>query len=802
MDEEKLHYKMYKAGSKWMFAVITVVTLGIGIGQLGTEAKADTSTTTETTQQLAPAANTQSGAPQATSAAATNVNTTSTTTQTSDAATNDTTANSSTASQAPQEATSAATDTTTATPANAATAEATDQTDSNTTATTAQNSVNAANAATTNKTAVQTKTQVDPESVVNPTTTATVSTVPKGSTDSVTIATADNNGQVTGTRQILDTTEFNGLNYTLTVSNNDQKNSAWENTAFVLPYDVTTDQRYIVLDSSKTSFQDIINALPSGISVGFATVDGQYLPYDSNSSVTLEQVKGLQFTGNLAAGTTFTVSLPFKLNADYPLNSDPQALNALNVGIFAYTQAGGDLGTAVNIPSLYIATPISFDLTNDVKAVMSDGSLAPEAIQTLVHSIDPSQILVKNTVDSNYSNFDFNSNENASNTKIYTNALIAVPVKAVQAALVNSGYAALDDQLGTVDGQSAGMYIFLINDVPGQVTVASAIRTEDQNITGSVDEQFDPLAALDFAPSDATATVNDPNGVLNQLQNGTYVFKKAGDFSVTYSIPYDGSTIAKTVTFHLHSSFTKNTVHATRTISFVNTDGTINSNAPIVQTVSYDIVTDGLTGASVYVPLNGYDAVAVPAEAGYTAEITQVPAASASLTGQNLTYTVLYTKNATPNNGGSTGSSTDNNTTTGGTTNNGGSTNTNTNTSGGTTTDNSGDATTTNGGQSTGSTNANNGGGTTTTTNGGSAINVTNGQNGVTTSTSNATANVKAVSEASNNGTAVNGQKSTSQATKLPQTSDTQTATSSVIGLALLSALSVFGLARKSRKED
>ena len=30
---EKLHYKMYKDGKKWVFAAITLVTLGVGVSE-------------------------------------------------------------------------------------------------------------------------------------------------------------------------------------------------------------------------------------------------------------------------------------------------------------------------------------------------------------------------------------------------------------------------------------------------------------------------------------------------------------------------------------------------------------------------------------------------------------------------------------------------------------------------------------------------------------------------------------------------------------------------------------------------
>ncbi|WP_169790397.1 KxYKxGKxW signal peptide domain-containing protein, partial [Lentilactobacillus farraginis] len=46
---EKLHYKMYKDGKKWVFAAITVVALGVGLGESTYAVRADSMTSSVST---------------------------------------------------------------------------------------------------------------------------------------------------------------------------------------------------------------------------------------------------------------------------------------------------------------------------------------------------------------------------------------------------------------------------------------------------------------------------------------------------------------------------------------------------------------------------------------------------------------------------------------------------------------------------------------------------------------------------------------------------------------------------------
>lgn len=50
---EKLHYKMYKDGKKWVFAATTVVALGVGLGESTYAVRADSMTSSVSTDNSA-----------------------------------------------------------------------------------------------------------------------------------------------------------------------------------------------------------------------------------------------------------------------------------------------------------------------------------------------------------------------------------------------------------------------------------------------------------------------------------------------------------------------------------------------------------------------------------------------------------------------------------------------------------------------------------------------------------------------------------------------------------------------------
>ncbi|WP_054699381.1 mucin-binding protein [Secundilactobacillus odoratitofui] len=338
-------------------------------------------------------------------------------------------------------------------------------------------------------------------------------------------------------------------------------------------------------------------------------------------------------------------------------------------------------------------------------------------------------------------------------------------------------------------------------------TVTSTRTINFVNVDGTINPTAPIVQTITYKTVTNAATgetIYTPQGAYYEVKVPTqkgYVADKTVIAQVAVSatnvLPTD-----TTVTVNYTPTYSYGTATSTRTINFVNADGTTNKTAPVVQTITYKTVTNDATGETVYTPQGAYYEYQVPTLTGYTASQTTVAQATVGATTtapENTTVTITYTKNATkPDEGGTTKPDD------GGTT---------TPDNGGTTTpDNGGTTTPDNGGTSTGTDGA-------TVTPGWDDPGIvppegsfnpdsvdagaTNGGNGEETihTTSQPTQAVKEL-DSTESTTEQPAAKQNLAAKRLPQTSETTAQTGSVIGLSLLGLLSVLGLAKKSRRED
>lgn len=309
-----------------------------------------------------------------------------------------------------------------------------------------------------------------------------------------------------------------------------------------------------------------------------------------------------------------------------------------------------------------------------------------------------------------------------------------------------------------------------VDDVTGK-SIASAAET----LTGTIGET-------------GTYTVKVPTG---------YTLATDQASSVAYTFTEAGSAI----TVHLTHNITHSTATTTRTISYL-VAGTQTSLKPAtVQTITWNVSTDDVTGETVATPQDGYAAVAAPTITGYTTTSTGIASANPAPTSAdqlaNSTATIEYTAVSTDNGGGNNGGTTTGDNTTGGTT---GETSGDS-TTGGTSTSTSGDNTT----GSTGTTTTTPKPGETTTTEPGTTVapettsTETDGTrvNAQTTTTSSDAKAVAATTRMAKYHTDANTSKA-----KLPQTNDANENPMAVMGLSLLSALGILGLAKRRRKGD
>lgn len=579
MQEQKTHYKMYKSGRKWIFAAITVVTLGLGVSQMGTQAKADTSTGAEETVQQADSTDGSAKTPQQTDASESAQDVTDTTSETGTVTAANTQDTTDTANAA-QAVTAAQTDRQSNVQSDAA-----NQSDT----TTQANTVDSENPINSNTNAAQGSNNTQSASVTAPTTAPTATAfaaeeTPTEASTTFTVDTGVDSGELnteSGADENMllvdpsnaDTT----IHYTLT--NNTDIDNLKIDSWIVLPYVDVTSNKPLIIDASKVNLQTFLNGLPSGLTIGFSIIDGDYISYDqllaqTNGTFTWDQLKAFQILGTMNPGETYELSLPMISNPDYHLDSSGVTTALIQQGNYSLTTGAylKELDT-----TLAFAQPVQLKIDGNYLAYLNDGSLADKTLQALLPKIDPSQILIQNINDPNFDTGVWDSSKNASNTKLYTGGIWAVSAKTIQDALQGTGYTVLGFLNDTVDGTPTPLYEYVYNDdavnkaftpstdgltytrdlsnADGYAEIADALKTHDSTInltptlTWNDKDQFDGVLLSQLNAANVTATVTDPDGVLTATTDGNYKVNKAGKYTVTYTYPLsDGLTITKTAT--------------------------------------------------------------------------------------------------------------------------------------------------------------------------------------------------------------------------------------------------------------
>jgi LPXTG-motif cell wall-anchored protein len=283
-----------------------------------------------------------------------------------------------------------------------------------------------------------------------------------------------------------------------------------------------------------------------------------------------------------------------------------------------------------------------------------------------------------------------------------------------------------------------------------------------------------------------TGYVADQTEVLQQALGATNVAPENSTVMVTYmpKLSYGTST-------------------STRTITFVNNDGTDSGLAPVVQTVTYKTTTNEATGETIYTPTGIYAAYTVPTQAGYTADQTEVLQQALGATNtlpENKAVIVTYTKNAEePDNGGTT-TPDDNGTTT----------TPNVDDNGETTTIPGDNATITETPTANNESSTDNDGEIDESGNGevsennstGVTLGDTSGSNDTNAQTVSTTSNASVVSLTQSTPSA-KGSVDRNETETLPQTDDAESATAAVTGMTLLALLGgLLGLGAKKRRHN
>ncbi len=345
-------------------------------------------------------------------------------------------------------------------------------------------------------------------------------------------------------------------------------------------------------------------------------------------------------------------------------------------------------------------------------------------------------------------------------------------------------------------------------------TTVSYVDTDDNNAVISTDT----VGA--YVGDTGNYIITIPTGYELADDQDEAILSTDGGDAVAYKVTADDSD---NLIIKLTHKLVDGTTTTTRTINYVYADGS-QASAPVTQTITWKTVSDLVTGTSYATAQNGYDSVATPVLAGYTADKASV---AQQLFGKvemsdlaNSTETVTYTAvPVTPDNGGNT--------------NNGGATPDSTTSGNESTTDpetgaddivvNTGDAVVVQGDDSDSENNdaSSDKAPTSAETDTKTAANkaVTTDNSGSTDAINNLTNQATSDAETANDGVAENAgsssavtsdNTSTSKASqnttgvtgKLPQTNESQSDFWAIAGASLLGLLGLVGMGKKKRKED
>lgn len=259
------------------------------------------------------------------------------------------------------------------------------------------------------------------------------------------------------------------------------------------------------------------------------------------------------------------------------------------------------------------------------------------------------------------------------------------------------------------------------------------------------------------------------------------------------------------ITIHLVHGIAHTTTTTTRTINYYIQGTTTLVHESTVQTLTWNVETDKVTGESVATPQGGYDKVTSPIIPDYTADTTsidgQYPKPVTGKSGENLTDTVYYTPNSN-NGGGVTPPDTPETTPTSPTTPN--TPETNNTTDGGTTVPNhpeNGEVPRQPNGKATDNDRTpnqseSNNGQTTTQANGGMA---TNRSGNVKADASGQLVQPTSAQASGTVQSAKSHAASSGSTKKLPQTNEQTASAWSALGIGLMSMMSLLGLAKRKK---
>uniref|UniRef100_UPI0019431DD1 mucin-binding protein n=2 Tax=Lacticaseibacillus suibinensis TaxID=2486011 RepID=UPI0019431DD1 len=367
--------------------------------------------------------------------------------------------------------------------------------------------------------------------------------------------------------------------------------------------------------------------------------------YDADHFVAtynLQQLSRIWYSiGTLAAGAKYDVVIDLTMN-----NVDTSATSPYNVSQFAIQDSTTPGDTPTASYSVYLPTPVPVlpGMGSVTTSIGATGNQATTQYTTAGASdnVKYAQTQV-NYSDVNNLNASFTVG-NPTSTTISIHPIILLP-------LFND-----NNSKWVLDASKVTEATFE-DALPG-VTVTYSKDGDDGNyktyselMAAFPDFTWDQLQSITIDGPVAAGTYYTVN--LPMVYTGTKAELATAGVGTFGSYNYDMSTWSEEDTLSTASlvsySYGDKDVTSTRTINFVNADGTT-AKDPVVQTITYKTVKNDQTGETIYTPQGAYYQYDVPAQAGYSADkttIAQQAVGATDMTPENTEVTVTYTPKMT-----------------------------------------------------------------------------------------------------------------------------------------------------------
>ena len=307
---------------------------------------------------------------------------------------------------------------------------------------------------------------------------------------------------------------------------------------------------------------------------------------------------------------------------------------------------------AVSGETVYTAQDAYYEQTSPTIAgyTASQATVAQVAVgPTTTAPTNAANVTVTYTADTQNATVNF---ETTDGTSLGSVAISGPSGSDVLASSYQTELAALEAKNYTVQTNGATGAKFDSDDTTPQTFTIVMTAPVTIDVTYVDDADNGKVVTVPDTTASSITGAQDSTGTYTAVVPSNYELAKGQDATVAYTL----SVGAEGITIHLTHAVAHTTTTTTRTINYAIADGGTTAPAAQTQTLTWNVSTDQVTGATVATPVGDYAAVVSPTVAGYTpdqATVASAQPAATTVTPANAdAVTVTYTadtQNATIN---------------------------------------------------------------------------------------------------------------------------------------------------------